>query len=263
MHPFEDLVVPDSSVGIHWFGQSSFGLKTPDGTIIQADPYFPHDRPADKFIRDRPPLDETTLRTDFVVLTHNHGDHTCIESIDRIHRAHPRARFVGPSESVQAMAQAKIPTELVSSVTAGDAKSIGPVTLHAVWAKPPEGVPQDKIKPPDVQHLGFVFDTGGVRIYLSGDPINTFADHEPLLKPIRDLAPDIGLLTNHPTEGEFPFFEGSAAMATSLGLKTAVPAHYDCFVQRTYDPQQWAKQLPPGGPWPLVIAYNQSVVYRR
>ena len=104
-------------------------------------------------------------------------------------------------------------------------------------------------------------EVGDVRVYISGDPVNTFANHEDLLQPIRDLKPDIGLLTNHPTEGEFPFFEGSAKTAVELGLKTAVPAHYDCFVKRTYDPKDWASHLPPNGPTPLIIPYNQAVVY--
>ena len=34
-----------------------------------------------------------------------------------------------------------------------------------------------------------------------------------------------------------------------------------CFVARAYDAAAWANQLPPGGPAPLVIDYNQSVVY--
>ena len=75
-------------------------------------------------------------------------------------------------------------------------------------------------------HLGYVVETDGVRVYISGDPVNTFAEHEALLAPIRHLEPDIGLLTNHPSEGEFPFFAGSAKMASMLGLKAAVPAHY-------------------------------------
>ena len=50
MHPFEDLEIPDGHVGIHWFGQSSFGLKSTGGTIIQVDPYYPRERPADNFI---------------------------------------------------------------------------------------------------------------------------------------------------------------------------------------------------------------------
>jgi len=80
------------------------------------------------------------------------------------------------------------------------------------------------------------------------------------LSPIRDLEPHIGFLTNHPDEGEFPFFEGSGRIAGALGLKTAVPTHYSCFVTRDYDPQAWANHLPDDVDR-LVIPYNQSVVY--
>ena len=37
MHPFEDLVVAENTVGLHWFGQSSFGIKDAAGTIVQVD----------------------------------------------------------------------------------------------------------------------------------------------------------------------------------------------------------------------------------
>ena len=99
MHPFESLVVPDGHLGIHWFGQSTYGLKHADGTILQVDPYYPRERAADRFIHTRAPLMEEALRTDFVLLTHDHGDHTCMESIDRIRGAYPDVRFAGPAES--------------------------------------------------------------------------------------------------------------------------------------------------------------------
>ena len=79
MHPFEDIRVAAGTVGIHWFGQSSFALKDSQGTIVQVDPYFPRERPAERYVHPRPPLHEAALRTDFILLTHNHGDHTCIE----------------------------------------------------------------------------------------------------------------------------------------------------------------------------------------
>ena len=101
MHAFETLVVPSGHIGIHWFGQNSYALKDAAGTIVLIDPYFPHHRPPDTFISAQPPLNEADLRTDFVLLTHDHGDHTCIESLQRVHAAHPGARFVGPVESTK------------------------------------------------------------------------------------------------------------------------------------------------------------------
>lgn len=189
MHPFEDLQVPAAGVGIHWFGQSSFGLRDPRGTIVQVDPYYPRQRPPDTFLHARPPLAEEALRTDWVLLTHDHGDHTCMESIDRLRAAYPAVRFIGPPESCARLRDGGVAADRITEVTAGDAAPMGRMTAHAVWAKPPAGDPGKGIAPPDVQHLGYVVDTGGVRVYISGDPIHTFADHEALIAPVRALHP--------------------------------------------------------------------------
>ena len=260
MHPFENLSVAPGSVGIHWFGQSSFAIKHPDGAIIQIDPFYPRDRPSERYAHARPPLHEASLRTDFILLTHNHRDHTCCESIARILAAFPESGVLGPAESAHAIKSAGIAVKNFTIMTGGGASTMGMTGVRAVWAKPPRGIPGDEIAAPDVEHLGYVLDVGGLNVYVSGDPVHTFADHEELLAPVRALHPQLGLLTTHPTEGEFPFFAGSAAMARKLGLRTAVPAHYACFVRRTYDPRAWAAHLVDVAP--LIIAYNQSVIYR-
>jgi L-ascorbate metabolism protein UlaG (beta-lactamase superfamily) len=248
-------------VGIHWFGQSSYALKDAAGTIVVLDPHFPKRRPPDRFIRPRAPLEEADLRTDFVLLTHDHLDHTCAETLGRIAAAHPAARFVGPAASIEHVQRSGIRADLTVRVEAGHSAALGTLEAHAVWAKPRSGAPEDGINPPDTTHLGYVVDAGGVRVYVSGDPINTFAEHDELIKPIRLLRPDIGLMTNHPSEGEFPFFEGSAKSAARIGLKTAVPAHYDCFVERTYDPRDWARHVERAGVKPLIIDYDTAIVY--
>ena len=91
--------------------------------------------------------------------------------------------------------------------------------------------------------------------------INTLADHDELIAPIAALEPDIGFLTVHPTEGEFPFFDAGVLLAQKLGLETAVPSHYACFVKRTFDPQEWASLFPDGGPRPMIIPWNSHIVY--
>lgn len=261
MHPLTSTQASAGSIAIHWFGQSTFALKDANGTVLLLDPFFPRERPPERFLHAEPPLDEATLRPDLVLLTHNHRDHTCLESLLRIHAAHPRAIFMGPHESTDLLAANEIPDALLTTVEASDSVVQQGVTVHAVWAKPPQGAPAEGIDPPDVTHLGFVIELDGVRVYVSGDPINSFAEHEELLAPIRELKPHIGFLTTHPSEGEFPFFDESVQSAVRLGLDAAVPAHYDCFVSRTYDPQQWAAAFPNEGPRPLIIPYNSTVLY--
>ena len=58
MHPFASIDVPAGRLAVHWFGQSSFAIRTPGGALVLIDPYFPHERPAEKYIHDTPPLDE-------------------------------------------------------------------------------------------------------------------------------------------------------------------------------------------------------------
>ena len=101
MHPLVNLKVPKRAVAVHWFEQSSFALKDSKGTIVQIDPYFPRNRPSDRFFHTEPPLDESELPTNFVLLTHAHGDHTCPESIRRIWDTSSATRFIGPEESVR------------------------------------------------------------------------------------------------------------------------------------------------------------------
>ena len=262
MHPLVDLKVPEGAVAVHWFEQSSFALKDSAGTIVQIDPYFPRERPADRFIHTQPPLDESTLPTNFVLLTHAHGDHTCSETIRRIWETSNATRFVGPEESTRQISEeTDVSTENISEIRAGKSVTLNSLTVHAVYAKPPDGDTSADIAPPDVTHLGYVIASNGVTLYFSGDPINNFAEHNELISAVAAHKPDVGFLTNHPTEGEFPFYDGCVKMATRIGLTHAVPVHRACFVTRDYDPNEWASNFPAGGPEPLIIERNSHIIY--
>lgn len=262
MHPLASLQVEFGSVAIHWFEQSTFAVKDSHGTTMMVDPYFPTERPASSFKYSTPPLDESTLPLNYVLLTHNHGDHTCPESLIRIHESFPDVQYIGPSESTENIANSTpIPSEQVTTINAGDEVNMGTMTAHVVYAKAPEGDPDQNILPPDVAHLGFVVRCGEIGIYFSGDVFNTFALRDDLVDEVVSHEPDIGFLTNHPDEGEFPFFEGSVEMAMKIGLKHVCPAHYECFVSRDYDPQEWAAGFPQPGPKPLIIPRNTHIIY--
>jgi len=262
MHSLALLAVPQGSVGIHWFEQNSYAIKDSHSVIVQIDPYFPHNRPAERFVHPEPPLDEGELPTNFVLLTHDHLDHTSPETLARIHRYWPGARYVGPEESIKRILdETEIDENHTEVIAAGESVEIETMKVHAVYAKPPDGDPKAGIKPANVTHLGYVVESGDMRLYFSGDEINTFADLNDLVQPVADLHPDIGFITMHPTEGEFPFIDGSIKMAQLMGLKTVVPAHYSCFVKRDYDPSEWAAQFPSDGPKPLIIPANSHIIY--
>jgi L-ascorbate 6-phosphate lactonase len=262
VHPLSELQVSPGSVAIHWFEQNAYALKDAQGTIVLIDPFFPHHRPPERFIRSEPPVRESELPTDYVLLTHDHMDHTNPETIARIHAAWPEAQYIGPEDAIaKVRSQTKVDAAHTTVIAAGNTLSIGPLTVHAFWSKPPDGDAAAGIPPANAIHLGYVIGLEGLKVYVTGDLINNFDRHDELIAPIAALSPDIGFLTTHPTEGEFPFFGGSVQMAIKLGLKTAVPAHYACFARRTYDPQEWAALFPADGPHPLVIPWNSHVIY--
>lgn len=262
MHPITKLEVPTGKVGIHWFEQSSYAVKDANGTLILVDPYFPTDRPADRFIHSEPPANGADLPADIVLLTHSHLDHTHPETIEPLHNAFPDVIYVGPQDAIEKVViQNRVDPDHTRVVNAGDSLTIHGVTIHVVYSKPPAGDPAANIAPPDVPHFGYVVEMSGRRLYFSGDPINTFANLPDLIAPIAELRPEIGFLTTHPSEGEFPFFADSVVMAQRLGLKVAVPAHYQCFVKRNYNPQEWAAKFPAGDPQTLIIDHNSAIVW--
>lgn len=262
MHAFADLTVAPGNIGIHWFEQNSYALKDSTGTITLIDPYFPHERPPEKFIHPEPPLDETELPVNYVVLTHAHLDHANVETCRRLHAAWPDALFICPRDCIdKVLRRAEVDLNRAVSISAGETLVRGGITIHATWSKPPQGDPAAGIRSPDVTHLGYVLETEGVVLYNSGDLINTFADHDELIADVAGFHPQIGFLTTHPTEGEFPYFEGSATMARKIGLRTVVPSHYQCFTARNYDPEAWAAQFKEGDPEPLIIPWNSHILY--
>ena len=262
MRPFSELAIPQGSVGIHWFEQNAYAIKDSDGTIVLIDPYFPHERPPERYVHPDPPLDESQLPADYVLMTHAHSDHTCPETLARIHKSWPEVIYIGPKESVaKILTETEINEKYTIIVTAGESVQLGTMTAHVVYGKPPGGDPKSGIKPPDVTHLGYVLEAGGVRVYNSGDEINTFGDLDDMVNPVAELHPDIGFITMHPTEGEFPFIDGSIKMAQRMGLKTVVPSHYSCFTKRDYDPQGWVDQFPADGPKPMLIPHNSHIIY--
>ena len=262
MHPLTNIQVPPNRIAVHWFGQSTFAVKSPAGTILHIDPYFPSKRPAEKYKHTQPPVIESELPVDGVLLTHDHSDHTCPESLARIRAAFPKAVYAGPPESLKRVIDQKtgIAPEQFTVVNSGSIFTLKDFTAHFVYSKPPQGDPTAKIEPPDVTHLGIVLVCGAIRMYFTGDPIHTFPDLQELVEPVKALNPQVGWLTCHPSEGEFPFFAGSVQMGQRCGLRIAFPSHYDCFVKRDYDPKEWARGFAGTGIETRQIGYNQSTM---
>ena len=253
-------VVPAGRLALHWYGQNSYAVKSPGGVLILVDPYFPHERPAAQFIHPQPPVEEADLALDAVLLTHDHGDHAHPETLRRIADSNSQTLFIGPADVAQSMIKDRIVGEdRFATVVAGGQHRVGDLSIYAVYTKPPAGDPASGISVDPAIHLGYVIACASVRLFITGDCIRTFVELDELVEPVKALAPQIGLITTHPTEGEFPLFAGSLEMARRLGLRIAFPSHYDCFVDRTFDPREWAAYFEGSGIEARIMAYNSCV----
>jgi aldose 1-epimerase len=242
MHSLNLQPVERGRVGIAWFGQSSFAIKSSDGGVALADPFFPSARLKGKFAYDRPPEGVFDLAPGVILLTHDHTDHTDPETVARFAAANPGILLLGPAESVAHIGWGR-------AIAAGETVSARGFTVKALYAKvPKEGL---------TTHLSYILVTpDGLKVYISGDAQNDLAENAFLIDPVAAERPDIGLITTHPTEGEFPFFESTAALANRARMAFALPAHYGVFARRSYDPFDWQRKFPLYGARPVILPMN-------
>ncbi len=225
-----------------WLGQHSFIVKAA-GSIIYIDPFF-----APWIQRQTPPLldYQELTNADLALVTHDHGDHLCTESLRHMARLSPRARVIGPRTAAERMTrQAGVPEDRLHPVTAGECVTVGNVKVTAVKAKheffdehPVLGFP----------YLGYVVEAGGVTFYHSGDTIpyegmistlRQWPRLDAMFLPIngrdaeRYLRNCIGNLT----------FQEAVELAGELNTGLAVPSHYDMFVGNQEDPGKFVAYL--------------------
>jgi L-ascorbate 6-phosphate lactonase len=243
-----DHRVPPGRLAIWWLGQNSFVLKD-SSALIMVDPFFSRPGPAERYIHDEAPLRGDELSPDAVFCTHSHWDHTDPPFLSELAQQSPATRFFGPPESGEEMVKAGISADRVTTLQAGQAVQLGAASVEVVFSKTREVS--------DVTHYGYVFTVGdGVRVYNTGDIMRGATKEAVLMESLRQAAPQVALITMSPTEEEFPDFEEASLLAQEIGAGVAVPSHYDCFADRTFDPQGFAAVLRAGAAVePAIIEY--------
>jgi L-ascorbate 6-phosphate lactonase len=202
-----------------WYGQGTFLIQSEHDSLL-IDPYFSDACAAEGFIRlYRPPVKKGELHVDSVVSTHRHGDHLDIETLrDYI----TLDRFYGPASCVQAMQEAGFSREKLRRLDRGQSDETGGLHLEAVYACHTE------------DSIGLVVTCGGISIYFSGD---TLMDEK--LIAVQKKKPDILAICINGKFGNMSWQE-AVVLAHRLGVKTAIPAHYDLFAINSEDPSFFA-----------------------
>ncbi|HMK55434.1 MAG TPA: MBL fold metallo-hydrolase [Dissulfurispiraceae bacterium] len=189
---------------IHWLGHDTF--KIAGNTVIYTDPF----RIAAKD------------KADLILITHEHFDHCSPEDVQKLLKAD--TTVVAPSDCAKKLAGK------VKIVRPGDKFTIAGVEIEAV----PAYNTNKQFHTKDRGWVGYIFVTGGKRIYLAGD-----TDFIPEMKSFKDI--DIALL---PVSGTYVMTADEAVEAALvIRPKLAIPMHYGAIVGSEKDADNFAKKL--------------------
>ena len=158
-------------------------------------------------------------KADLVLISHEHFDHLSEEDLAKIRKED--TAFIAPPSCAD-----KLHGE-VHLVKPGDRLTVKGIPIEVV----PAYNTNKTYHPRQAGHVGYVFETGGQRIYFAGD-----TDRIPEMKTI---ACDIALL---PVSGTYVMTaDEAAAAARDLKAKVVVPMHYGDVVGTDEDAKRLAK----------------------
>jgi len=231
---------PSGRGAFWWLGQHSFVVKA-GSTVIYVDPYL-----APSPARQTPPLlrPEEVTNADFVLCTHDHGDHLDPVALPGIAAASPQARFVTPRTATEQVRALGIPAERHVAISAPESCDLAGGRLTAVKAKheffdedPQLGFP----------FLGYVVELNGVTFYHAGDTVV----YDGMLPTLQAWRLDVAFLPINGRDAERyrrdvignMTFQEAVDLAGELGVGLAVPSHYDMFHGNMEDPGKFADYL--------------------
>jgi L-ascorbate 6-phosphate lactonase len=248
------LKLLDGELAIFWLGQNSFVLKTFGGTIFAVDPYLSRDKRF-CYVYPEPPVRPEDFRVHYIFCTHDHLDHTDPIALPIIAEYSPETIFFGPQESCEHLIELGVGRDHVRALDGGQTYNVGELRVTAYYSVPPEEA--------DTTHLGYLFEVGGVKVYNMGDTYQSVLRMpERFLEPVARASPDIAML---PIVGDTPERrpEDAYLFAKIIKPKVVIPCHYDCFKDRTIDPEKFVQLFKnTSNIKPVVIPYKGVYVYK-
>lgn len=250
-----DTKVPPGRLAVFWLGQNSFIFKTGNGTLVGLDLYLSRVRGVEAHVHAEPPVKAEDVVLDYVFSTHDHADHLDPYATPGILSRSPKAVFVSTPEGREHYVKLGVPASQALPMKPRETLALADFTVRAFYSvEPKEGF--------GTSHYGFLFAFPACTVYNMGDSSpGMAANPSGILNPVAQAKADMAML---PIIGDYrgrrP--EQALAFAEIIRPKVVIPTHYDCFVDRTIDPQAFTSlfaRMPDIKP--VVIEYMGSYVY--
>jgi len=208
----------DSKGYVQWMGGAGFMIEY-CGTRIGLDLYISNHCMNKKGEFKRmtpPPCGAGSIKMDYLVSSHEHGDHLDMGSIEEWFRVNPNLKLIGPDSSLKE-AEKLIPREKTVALNRGGRVGLTPdIILEGMFCDHGDQAPDA---------IGVVLKLGGLSVYFMGD-MQFRAD---LLEVtgVKDI--DILLVPINPAFGN-PGTDGAAKMTAMVApKKTVIPCHFWLF----------------------------------
>lgn len=226
----KNLRVPKGNIAIFWLGNASFVIKTELGKIIYIDPYLSDY--AEKiygFKRIYPSLIKASeVETDYILLTHEHGDHLDLDSIPEIMKNND-VKLIAPKPCILKCLELNISKYKIIEVKEGRENTFEGFKVITVFADH-EGLSPNAV--------GYILDFNGILLYNTGD--TSYSPDK--MKYAISLKPDI-LIT--PINGKFKNINPieAALLARDCKSKIVIPSHFWMFAQHNGDLLSFVKYV--------------------
>ncbi len=224
--------------GLAWLGQAGFALRF-GGTRLLIDPYLSDhlerkyrgsERPHDRMM---PSAGVTAFDgVDFVLCTHQHGDHLDPEALPELAARNPACRIVVPRASLEQARTLGIAAAQLQGVDAGETLALNETLSLA--ALPAAHETLERNERGEHRFLGYVLRTEPFAVYHSGDSV----PFPGLTGLVAGRGIELALLPvngrGKGVAGNFTFQE-AAELCRAAGIPYLVPHHFGMFAFNTVD----------------------------
>jgi L-ascorbate metabolism protein UlaG (beta-lactamase superfamily) len=192
---------------------------------------------------------EAVKRADYVLCTHNHGDHLNLKTLVPLAEANPRTRFVVPRPWRGLLKDAGIGEDRILGAGEGEEMNLGPVSILPVAAVHTRFIQDEPERSGgDSLCLGYLLKEGGLTIYHAGDTWVTPA----LVQTLKAAGPlDVAVLPINGTDWERTDHnlignmgpQDAAKLARAVPADLSIPAHYDLMASNSENPALFADYM--------------------